>query len=137
MTSTPKTIDVEGIINSVTGESKEYPERGNMDIDIPQTHPDIITNDKPKEGLWTEFSSCLTSEQPIVGRKAYHIDNDVIDTLNQCNFGYPNVTVINAILRTFLEANVAHLKNIEKKKLYPSILDRYAEKTVDKSGTKD
>lgn len=124
MTTSPKTLDVNGIINSITGETQEKQERK---FQATSPHPDIITNSVPKETLWNEFRIVLDSDSPVVGRKTYFIDNDIIDTINQCDFGAPNTAVVNAILRTFLTANISYLQMIEKKKLYPSILDKYAE----------
>lgn len=133
MATTSKIPDVNGIINSISDSQDVQEVQEETPKELPK-HPDIITDDKPKEGLWNEFRSFLHEDPPIVGRKPYYIDNDLIDTLNQCDFGAPNTTVLNAIVRAFLVANVDHLKNIEKKKLYPTILEKYAKTAVDKTG---
>ena len=119
--------DVSGILDSIAGIKSNTD--NTEDLAPKPSHPDIITDDIPKETLWNRFKSTLNSEPKGIGRKSYMIDCDLIDTLDQCDFeGQSKINVINAILRTFLEANVDHLLSIKKRKLYPTILDNY-EKT--------
>lgn len=77
--------------------------------------------------LWNEFIECLTDdtdEKSHHGCKTYRIDDDIIHTLHQCDFGRSNAVVINAILRVFLIDNICNLKKVVKPRI-ESILDKY------------
>ena len=126
MTAATKIPDVNGLIRDLNN-----PELSEQQVSSIPSHPDIISEKgpAPRDTLWNDFRSVLNKEPEIVGRKCYYIDNDLLDTIDQCDFeGISKVNIINAIIRTFLEANVAHLHNIRKKKPYDTILDKYAKK---------
>lgn len=77
--------------------------------------------------LWNEFMVILNDpeEDPDIGRnKLYAIDDDIVETLHQCDFRKPNVHVINSILRTFLIDNIARLKEMHRPRS-KSLLDKY------------
>lgn len=82
-----------------------------------------------KGRLWDEFIAILNDpeEDPEIERsKLYAIDDDIVETLHQCNFGKPNVHVINSILRTFLIDNIAKLREMHRPRS-KSLLDKYDE----------
>lgn len=132
MTAAVKIPDINGIIDSIYDEGKSQNEE-ELKVTKP-AHPDIITNDIPRETLWNSFKVVLNEDPKIVGRRSVFIDNDLLDTIDQCDFeGLPRVTIVNAILRAFLQANVEQLHNIRKKKLYDTLLDQYDRTTFSKT----
>ena len=75
--------------------------------------------------LWDEFIEILNEEEESTDRtKLYAIDDDIVETLHQCNFGKPNVHVINSILRTFLVDNIDRLRQMHRPRSR-SLLDKY------------
>lgn len=73
--------------------------------------------------LWKEFLEYLDESKPQdnVGCRRYEIDDDIIFTLHQCDFGKSNAQVINSILRTFLVANIDVVRKYIVKR--PSLFD--------------
>lgn len=75
--------------------------------------------------LWDNFIDTLNEKDSEIERsKLYAIDDDIVETLHQCNFGKPNVHVINSILRTFLVDNIPKLKEMYRPRS-KSLLDKY------------
>lgn len=75
--------------------------------------------------LWDDFIDTLNEKDSEIERtKLYAIDDDIVETLHQCNFGHPNVHVINSILRTFLVDNIPKLKEMYRPRS-KSLLDKY------------
>ena len=77
--------------------------------------------------LWEEFIDCLKDpedDHTISRTKLYAIDDDIVETLHQCDFGKPNVHVINSILRTFLIDNIPRLREMHRPRSV-SLLDKY------------
>ena len=93
----------------------------------PQGTPLTTVNNNDQGRLWDEFNVILNDpeEDPEIERsKLYAIDDDIVETLHQCNFGKPNVHVINSILRTFLIDNIAKLREMHRPRS-KSLLDKY------------
>lgn len=78
--------------------------------------------------LWKEFLEVLNEpeDEPDSGKskKLYCIDEDIVETLHQCDFGKPNVQVINSILRVFLIDNITRLRELHRPRSL-SLLDKY------------
>lgn len=71
--------------------------------------------------LWMEFMKCLEEpadprEEDIANTRRYTIDDDIVETLHQCDFKKSNTEVINSILRVFLTDNLINLKNVYRPK---------------------
>lgn len=85
------------------------------------------TSDEYRGRLWEEFKECLLEpeEDTSISRsKLYAIDDDIVETLHQCDFGKPNVHVINSILRTFLIDNIPRLREMHRPRSV-SLLDKF------------
>lgn len=85
------------------------------------------TSDEYGGRLWEEFKECLLDpeEDTSISRtKLYAIDDDIVETLHQCDFGKPNVHVINSILRTFLIDNIPRLREMHRPRSV-SLLDKF------------
>lgn len=78
--------------------------------------------------LWHEFLEILKDPEDEAdtrrSKKLYSIDDDIVETLHQCDFGKPNVVVINCILRTFLIDNIERLRDLYRPRS-ASLLDKY------------
>lgn len=82
-----------------------------------------VSESEPNTSLWKEFLEYLdeSKQQDNVGCRRYEIDDDIIFTLHQCDFGKSNAQVINSILRTFLVANIDAVRKYIVKR--PSLFD--------------
>lgn len=85
--------------------------------------------------LWNEFIGYLNdndmpdenTEHPSKSRR-YDIDDDIVETLHECNFGKSNTDVINSILRAFLVDNLENLREVYRPKKQ-SLFDKYGLET--------
>lgn len=117
--------DLSSVIAHITG-SDIYHDRPGMSKGVTtQSVGDNIFAGR----LWKEFSECLSDSESDTddeerSSKKYAIDNDIVETIRQCNFGKPNIRVINSILRVFLTDNIPNLLNLPNKKVN-TILDQY------------
>lgn len=119
--------DISAIIDDLSGNqstSQLPPEPSAEEVSIPEPLPQTCNDTKGR--LWEEFVECLndTDEDPPERTKLYAIDDDIVETLHQCSFGRPNVSVINSILRTFLVDNIERLRELHRPRSV-SLLDKY------------
>ena len=83
--------------------------------------------DEEAADLWGDFLEFLNNpdkDTVNTGTRKYSLDQDIVDTLQQCEFGKPNVEVVNAILRAFLVNHIDKLVPLIKPKAI-TIIDRY------------
>ncbi len=83
-------------------------------------------NSEYKGRLWEEFMECLNDPEDEASdrTKLYLIDDDIVETLHQCDFGKSNANVIYSILRTFLVDNIERLRQMHRPRSI-SLLDKY------------
>lgn len=80
------------------------------DLDKVQDITPLIVDESLKQetdagDMWDSFISLLSesTDSSGSGKKLYKIDDDIIDTLNECDFnGCSNRHLINSMLRTFI-----------------------------------
>jgi len=110
--------DIEDFISNMGMESTEDPET-------------ILVETVEHGRLWKEFLECLKEDDDTIERcdtKKYSIDDDILETMRQCDFGKPVVDVINSILRAFLVDNLGHLRDIYRPRV-TSLFDKYPQNT--------
>lgn len=114
--------DISAIIDGLTGQDSPAPPK----TYAKEQNPTPATHKESEGRLWNEFMDSLNDpeEEPIERTKLYAIDDDIVETLHQCNFGKPNVSVINSILRTFLVDNIERLREMHRPRSV-SLLDKY------------
>lgn len=126
--------DIASMISSLTNPDESTRMDVGESAEI-KTIPDVAVQEKEKETtasegacrLWQEFLECLEDSKEDADNsstKLYAIDNDIVETLHQCDFQAPNVYVINSILRAFLIDNIKHLKELPRMKVL-SLLDKF------------
>lgn len=117
--------DISAIIDGLTGQDSTKPPSTLAQEQV-ISKSTSATDIESQGRLWNEFMDCLNDpeEEPIERTKLYAIDDDIVETLHQCNFGKPNVTVINSILRTFLVDNIERLREMHRPRSV-SLLDKY------------
>lgn len=110
--------DIESIIGNITKPTDTYTKTENPERDKP-------SNQGLSGRLWDDFIDTLNDQDIEIERsKLYAIDDDIVETLHQCEFGHSNVHVINSILRTFLIDNIPRLKEMYRPRS-KSLLDKY------------
>lgn len=75
--------------------------------------------------LWSEFLDTLSlPKDELSSSKPYKIDDDIIETIQQCDFKTSSTQVVNSILRVFLMANLDRLRSL---RIQPtqSLFDKY------------
>ena len=109
--------DIDGIVKdikgqkTVSGQSKD----DNMDQKSEDSPADTDTTASTGGGSsWEVFLKCSQSYDYRVrndDRRVYPIDNDIINTLKQCDINrMSTATMINSILRAFIEQNKERLR---------------------------
>ena len=73
------------------------------------------------------YAFCLVENHKVlIPNSRYKIDEDIIETIAQCDFKVPTTTVLNCILRTFIVANIANFRDIRLQRP-ESLFDKYPE----------
>lgn len=91
---------------------------------------DIVTEDTQSptsSTLWEEFMATLSTakdDSSALAGKPYKIDEDIVETIQQCSFKGNSTQVLNSILRTFLVANLPRLREIRMQKIQ-SLFEKY------------
>lgn len=119
--------DINSLIESLPKEMEVQKNLSQPEVETQIQPTTPADNGTPDGILWNEFLDFLKDsdeEDEEMGSKSYDIDDDIIFTLQQCDFGKPKVYVINSILRAFIMANVPNLKKILKPKRI-SLIDKY------------
>lgn len=119
--------DISAIVDGLTGDRTSTPSQSRQSVKDEPVSPSSSSIDYETQGrLWDEFMDCLNDpeEEPTERTKLYAIDDDIVETLHQCNFAKPNVSVINSILRTFLVDNIDRLRKMHRPRSR-SLLDKY------------
>jgi hypothetical protein len=109
--------DIDGIVKdikgqkTVSGQSKD----DNKDQKSEDSSTDTDTTASTGGGSsWEVFLKCSQSYDYRVrndDRRVYPIDNDIINTLKQCDINrMSTATIINSILRAFIEQNKERLR---------------------------
>ena len=109
--------DIDGIVKdikgqkTVSGQSKD----DNKDQKSEDSPADTDTTASTGSGnSWEVFLKCSQSYDYRVrndDRRVYPIDNDIINTLKQCDINrMSTATIINSILRAFIEQNKERLR---------------------------
>ena len=109
--------DIDGIVKdikgqkTVSGQSKD----DNKDQKSEDSPADTDTTTSSEGGSsWEVFLKCSQSYDYRVrndDRRVYPIDNDIINTLKQCDINrMSTATMINSILRAFIEQNKDRLR---------------------------
>ena len=109
--------DIDGIVKdikgqkTVSGQSKD----DNKDQKSEDSPADTDNTTSSKGGSsWEVFLKCSQSYDYRVrndDRRVYPIDNDIINTLKQCDINrMSTATMINSILRAFIEQNKERLR---------------------------
>ena len=109
--------DIDGIVKdikgqkTVSGQSKD----DNKDQKSEDSPADTDTTTSSEGGSsWEVFLKCSQSYDYRVrndDRRVYPIDNDIINTLKQCDINrMSTATMINSILRAFIEQNKERLR---------------------------
>ncbi len=118
--------DISAIIDGLSDSRiPSRPRQPNLANDSPADFKSEIPEYKGR--LWKEFLECLNDpdDEASERTKLYAIDDDIIETLHQCNFGKKsNANVINSILRTFLVDNIDRLRQMHRPRSI-SLLDKY------------
>ena len=121
--------DIQSMLNDLTGSGdnpiEDFDPKNEAAQNEETERPQSETPGKCR--LWEEFKQCLKEtmvDADAPSKKFYAIDEDIVATLHQCNFGAKNVYVINSILRTFLIDNIKNLKEMPQTKAI-SLLDKY------------
>lgn len=82
--------------------------------------PEISIDPRPNNGdtLWEKLNEMVVTSKDIFqqSKKSYRIDDDIVETLAQCNFNASTTCVINCILRTFIIAHISDLSKIRLQK---------------------
>ncbi|MCM1491098.1 MAG: hypothetical protein NC095_09780 [Muribaculum sp.] len=123
------TNNLDSIIDNLTqtGKQQAMSKPADTPVEVSEDRTEELMTDPDSDDplLWKEFINMLElpSEQSNIGCRKYEIDDDIIFTLQQCDFGKPNVQVINSILRTFLISNIEKLKSFLVKR--QSLFDKY------------
>ena len=109
--------DIDGIVKDIKGQ-KTVSGQSKADEKVQQADdaPADKNNTSSSEGgsSWEVFLKCSQSYDYRVrndDRRVYPIDNDIINTLKQCDINrMSTATMINAILRAFIEQNKDRLR---------------------------
>lgn len=118
--------DISAIIDGLSeSRSKSQPPQSNP---LKNDPGEAEANKSEYKGrLWEEFLECLNDpeDEATERTKLYLIDDDIVETLHQCDFGgKSNANVINCILRTFLVDNIERLRQVHRPRSI-SLLDKY------------
>lgn len=104
--------DIDGIVKDIKGQKtiSSQPKAGSQEQlseDAPTDTDDVPTSDGGSS--WEVFIRCSQGYDYRVrndDRRVYPIDNDIINTLKQCDINrMSTATMINSILRAFIEQN--------------------------------
>lgn len=68
--------------------------------------------------------STAKDDSSALAGKPYKIDEDIVETIQQCSFKGNSTLVLNSILRTFLVANLPRLREIRMQKIQ-SLFEKY------------
>ncbi len=122
---------VAGYGNSSEISSSDFPEMISAVEDMSSDNGAIAGSlDYTGSSLWDEFRRVLDKPKGdgviSVAQKTYKIDEDIIETIAQCDFKVPTTTVLNCILRTFIVANIANFRDIRLQRP-ESLFDKYPE----------
>ena len=108
--------DIDGIVKDIRGQ-KTISGQSKTDekTEQPEEAPAETDNTSSEGGgSWEVFLRCSQSYDYRVrndDRRVYPIDNDIINTLKQCNINrMSTATMINSILRAFIEQNKERLR---------------------------
>ena len=109
--------DIDGIVKDIKGQ-KTVSGQSKADEKVQQADdaPADKNNTSSSEGgsSWEVFLKCSQSYDYRVrndDRRVYPIDNDIINTLKQCDINrMSTATMINSILRAFIEQNKDRLR---------------------------
>lgn len=109
--------DIDGIVKDIKGQ-KTVSGQSKVDEKVQQADdaPADKDNTSSSEGgsSWEVFLKCSQSYDYRVrndDRRVYPIDNDIINTLKQCDVNrMSTATMINSILRAFIEQNKDRLR---------------------------
>ena len=109
--------DIDGIVKDIRGQKTiSGQSKADEKEQQPEEAPDDTENTSSSEGgsSWEVFLKCSQSYNYRVrndDRRVYPIDNDIINTLKQCNINrMSTATMINSILRAFIEQNKDQLR---------------------------
>ena len=109
--------DIDGIVKDIKGQKTVSGQSKDDNKDQkPDESPADTDNTTSSEGgsSWEVFLKCSQSYDYRVrndDRRVYPIDNDIINTLKQCDINrMSTATMINSILRAFIEQNKERLR---------------------------
>ena len=109
--------DIDGIVKDIKGQKTVSGQSKDDNKDQkPDDSPADTDNTTSSEGgsSWEVFLKCSQSYDYRVrndDRRVYPIDNDIINTLKQCDINrMSTATMINSILRAFIEQNKERLR---------------------------
>ena len=109
--------DIDGIVKDIRGQKTiSGQSKADEKEKQPEETPADTENTSSSEGgsSWEVFLRCSQSYDYRVrndDRRVYPIDNDIINTLKQCNINrMSTATMINSILRAFIEQNKDRLR---------------------------
>ena len=109
--------DIDGIVKDIKGQKTVSGQsKADKKEQQPEEAPDDTENTSSSEGgsSWEVFLKCSQSYDYRVrndDRRVYPIDNDLINTLKQCDINrMSTATMINSILRAFIEQNKERLR---------------------------
>lgn len=109
--------DIDGIVKDIKGQKTVSGKSNddNKDQKSDESHTDTDNATSSEGGSsWEVFLKCSQSYDYRVrndDRRVYPIDNDIINTLKQCDINrMSTATMINSILRAFIEQNKERLR---------------------------